>query len=615
MILVALTIGTMYGRASDTQGSGANSATLGAPKPPAYLYAGQTSITIITDPQTSVPNSDSIGVLSSVNSKGKCDDTAIQLPLTGSSGDVTNFTVRANGINTLTLKEGLKKGTYVCFYRSVQDGSSKSSASALQPVLDFIPPKFDPDPVAGVTSISVIATPTDAKNTGTTEVRLLIVPVEDGQNAHENGKNNGQKKDEKEDQKKDEQGAEKCDPNKYAPVILSGNKLTATTDDQGIATLTLANALQEGSRVCAYQKFTTASGAVVDFDEIVRGMNGVNSQTLQATKIEYVYDTLDWGRVRAYFAAGALIAQDQSNFSSSSASQFLLFNLEKTWLMPGCSRLAPWKPSNTSRVSGCAKDSSPGVPGINTFFQTRLTSIPVQTPVQTGTTGSSTTGSSSNTARANASSATTSSASSGGDLSSQKTARLEVGAYAPWILTHWYYDKQPNALFFGPLLRAGFDTLTGSTAQTVSSAGSPLNVNFERFYNHYGAGLRIGHYGLTHSDNKAPEILSYLDVVFGPYTNLQSYVCLPNKGVVLPGSGCASGLLDSRTDLYRMDLEGILKIPRTVMFVGFNANVKALSRKNLDLNLQPNDDLRFLFGIKLDIASVMQKLGVSTSSK
>jgi hypothetical protein len=573
IILVVLTVATIYGQASDNQGGGASGATLSAPKPPTYLYVGQTSITIITDPQTSVPGGDSIRVLSLLSAKAKCDDTAAQLPLNGSAGNVTNFPVQANGINTVTLKDGLKKGTFVCFYRSAQDDSSKSNASASQPVLDFVPPKFDPDPVSGVTSISVVATPTDAKNTGTTEVGLLNVPDDDSKN-------------------------EKCDPNKYAPVFLSGNKLTATTDAQGIATLTLANALPEGSKVCAYQTFTATTGAVVDFDEAVKGLTGVTSQGLQATTPKYVYDTLDWGRVRAYFAAGAMIAQNQSNFASSSASQFLLFNLEKTWLMPGCSRLEPWKPAKTSLVSPCEQNSKPGAPGISTFFQTRLTSI----PVQTGTTGSST-------------GSTSSSASSGGDLSSQKTARLELGGYAPWILTHWYYNKQPNALFFGPLVRAGFDTLTGSTSQTVSSAGSPVNVNFDRFYNHYGAGLRIGHYGLTHSDNKAPEILSYLDVVFGPYTNLQSYVCLPNKGVALPGSGCGSGLLDSRTDLYRLDLEGILKIPRTVMFVGFNANVKAFSRKNLDLNLQPNDDLRFLFGVKLDIASVMQKLGVSTNGK
>jgi hypothetical protein len=183
--------------------------------------------------------------------------------------------------------------------------------------------------------------------------------------------------------------------------------------------------------------------------------------------------------------------------------------------------------------------------------------------------------------------------------------------YAPWVLTHWYYDKKPNALFLGPLAKVGFDTLTGATSQTLVSGASP--VNFNRFYNHYGFGMRLGHYGLTNADNKSPEILSYLDVTLGPYTNLQSYVCDSNKGTALPGTGCSGpNNLDSRTALYRLDLEGMLKIPKTVIFVGFNANVKAKSRKNLDLNLQPNDDLRFLFGVKLDVASAMQKLGVST---
>jgi len=559
-----------YGCRLYAQAGGAAASTLGAPKPPTYLYAGQKDLTVITDPQSSVPSGDSIKVMSLVDSKGKCDDTATRLQLVASPNNVTGVAVQPSGINSLRLVEGLTKGTYVCFYRSVENASTPSpSQSALQPVLELVPPKFDPDPVAGVTSITVIATPTDAKNTGTAEIELYIIPAENGPTTN-------------------------CDPQSDIPVLLSGNKLTATTDSQGIATLTLASALLEGSQVCAYQKFTTAAGAVVDIAQVSSSLNVALDRLLQATPVKYVYDTLDWGRVRAYFAGGVLIANDQSNFSSSAASPFLLFTLDKTWLMPGCSRLKPWNPKDNASVSGCG--TSPGAPGINTFFQTRLTAI----PVQTGTATSST---------------TTSSASSGGSLSSQKTARLEVGGYVPWILTHWYYNNQPNALFFGPLVRGGFDTLTGSTSQTVTSQSSSVNVNFSRFYDHYGTGVRIGHYALTHSDNKAPEILSYLDVVFGPYSNLQSYVCLPNKGNVLPGSGCRAGEFDSRTALYRLDMEGILKIPRTVVFIGFNANLKMQSRKNLDLSLQPNDDLRFLFGVKLDVASVMQKLGVSPSGK
>jgi len=165
----------------------------------------------------------------------------------------------------------------------------------------------------------------------------------------------------------------------------------------------------------------------------------------------------------------------------------------------------------------------------------------------------------------------------------------------------------------------GFDTLTGPTTQSSSNGGP--SINFNRFYNHYSFGLRIGHYGLANTRSKAPELISYLDVTFGRYSNLESFICQPASTslapFVAPGNQCGAyfasgqGFTDSRTRLYRLDLEGILKIPKTVAFVGFNANVKAQSRGRLDLGLQPNDDLRFLFGVKLDIASVLQRLGLS----
>ncbi len=511
-------------------------------------------------------------------------DIGTPLLLTADGQSALIVPVSSNGITPLTLADtvSLDKGSYVCAYQTTpgtlaSDSTPASSATSvgsdiLQIQGDFLKPMFLEDPVAGATTVSVVATPTDAKNTGTAEIELRIITPEDSSATKLPGAKGSVA------EKKDE--ADQC--SNAVPLMLTGNKLTASTDSQGIATLTLANPLPEGAQVCAYQTFTSAAGPAVEI-----------APQLATSLNQYVDDTLDWGRVRAYFAGGVLVANDQNSFSSSSSSPFLLFNLEKTWKLPGCASLEPLTPTNPAQHPNCKNGSGPGKPGVTTFFETRLTAI----PVQTGTSNSSTqTGSSSS--------------GSGGSLSSQKTARLGVGIYFPWVLTHWYYDKKPNGLFFGPMAKVGFDTLTGSTSQTLVSGASP--VNFNRFYNHWGYGMRFGHYSLTNSDNKSPEILSYLDVTFGPYTNLHSYVCLPGQGTALTGSSCPSGEVDSRTALYRLDLEGMLKIPKTVMFVGFNANVKATTRKNLDLNLQPNDDLRFLFGVKLDVASVMQKLGVST---
>jgi hypothetical protein len=319
---------------------------------------------------------------------------------------------------------------------------------------------------------------------------------------------------------------------------------------------------------------------------------------------------LDWGRVRALFFAGILVANDQNSFSSSSANQFLAFNIEKTWLLSGCSSLEP-----DGTTGGAKCESARRFPGISSFFETRLTAIPVK-PVSSSTTSST-----------SSSSQTVSGA--GGQLSSQKTARLGVGFYFPMILTHWYSQNQPYGLFVAPLVKIGFDTLTGPTSQgtTVGTNGAQLStqVTFNRFYNFWSYGLRFGHYGLTNSKSKAPENISYLDVSFGPYSNLQSYLCkpVPPAGVpaTLPGSNCGvyfprvNGVVqavDSAKRVYRLDLEGILKIPHTPAFVGFNANVgqKLFGAHHLDLGLQANDDLRFLFGIKIDVGTIMEKLGL-----
>jgi hypothetical protein len=598
---------------------------LGQPELPSNLFAGQKTILVITaDPAKS--GTDRIKILSVGDSNGKCDPaSSTELPLKDGSNTVIYLTANTNGITEVDLAEPLKGGMFICVYRTFTPSAVKQTAqsitnpgsdgqtpqsenqttpakgevtqdkqdtsqetqqtsqSKVQPVLELVPPKFLQDPAAGATTVSVLATPTDAKVTGTAEIELLSLEPDD-----QSGE-------------KPALTTANCTPDKGVPLTLSGNKLTAPTDNNGIATLTLSAGLVEGDTVCAFQKFTSASGVVVDIandlpDEILQ------KSAIAGSKPQEVIDTLDWGRVRAYFAGGALIANNQSSFSSSAASPFLLFNIEKTVVLPGCSSILEPVSDDKGvggRNPGCASTSANHWPGLTTFFETRLTAIPVQ-PSSSSTTTSGT---------------QTTSAAAGGNLSSQKTARLDVGAYFPITFTHWYYDKKPNSLFIGPLAKVGFDTLTGSTTQTGTSN---TQLNFNRFYNHWGFGARFGHYSLSNASNKSPEVLSYLDVTYGPFSNLQSYVCVPPAAGLTQIAGSDCGIysatdVDSRTTLNRLDLEGMLKVPKTVMFIGFNANVKAASRKNLDLSLQPNDDLRFLFGVKLDVASVMKKLGISST--
>lgn len=94
-------------------------------------------------------------------------------------------------------------------------------------------------------------------------------------------------------------------------------------------------------------------------------------------------------------------------------------------------------------------------------------------------------------------------------------------------------------------------------------------MNDSNFYNFYVYGARIGHESLPSPEidrnspipgawsvSEAPEVNSYLDVAVGRFSNLQT---LLNDG--------------NHTQLYRISLEGILKVPSTPLVIGFSANL------------------------------------------
>lgn len=290
----------------------------------------------------------------------------------------------------------------------------------------------------------------------------------------------------------------------------------------------------------------------------------------------------DWGRVRATFISGALIAHDQGSFSN--ASMFLGFSLDKSWRMPDSFV------SNSSGGFGL---------GVNTFFDVRLTSVPVAS-CQNAATG----GGSGTAANCDQTLDTF--------LTSRKTARFSTGVYFPMVTTTWQYQGAKNALYLAPLIKLGFDTPVESfdskaTAQTqgaTSSFGprattgtdtaSPINNG--RFYNNYSFGIRLGHYQLSSSRNQAPMDISHLDVTMGRFSNLESLVNVP--GSTEPG----------HQRLWRFQLEGLLKIPNTPAVIGFSANVGQQVFGADRLSKPAPDDLRFLFGTKFDVGKLVAKL-------
>ncbi|MBZ5685253.1 MAG: Ig domain-containing protein [Acidobacteriia bacterium] len=297
----------------------------------------------------------------------------------------------------------------------------------------------------------------------------------------------------------------------------------------------------------------------------------------------------DWGRVKTYFTSGILMSQDQGSFSQSSL--FLSFLMDKAWVLP--------RP-----VYG----QSRGVPGFNTFFETRLTSVPV-TAQPCPTANTSTTGQCSGTSSDNTDQFNT-------FLTSQKSARLAVGAYLPFIAKLWTYNGVRNALFVAPLAKIGFDTpvsaINQSQAQGQSSnSGNPSDtpivaVNDSNFYNFYVYGARIGHESLPSPEvdrnspilgawsvNEAPEVNSYLDIAVGRFSNLQTLLSDGNH-----------------TRLYRISLEGILKVPSTPLVIGFSANLgqTSVGVNTTNISRRAADDLRFLIGAKFDVGKITSYL-------
>src|SRR5262249_4534050 len=149
----------------------------------------------------------------------------------------------------------------------------------------------------------------------------------------------------------------------------------------------------------------------------------------------------------------------------------------------------------------------------------------------------------------------------------------------------------------------------GQSAGAGNTPSPVTTVNTNDFYNFYGYGLRTGHYALAGKcerslqgdiipekcdDNHAPELVSYLDFILGRFSNLETFTQGPNNSIL-------------KTRLYRVNLEGLLKIPATPMSIGFSANIGQIEvgRGSRVITQRAGDDLRFFFGTKFDVGKLM----------
>ncbi len=292
----------------------------------------------------------------------------------------------------------------------------------------------------------------------------------------------------------------------------------------------------------------------------------------------------DFGRVRGYLAGGSLFSYDAGSFSSPSI--FLDFNVTKNWLWGGPYVKAEFDPE-THAVT-VRQDYKRVM--FETFFDARLTSLPVAACNSTSSTPGST------TPTITPGGGTTTTQTAGGAcpssiasfVSSRKAATLTAGASIPIILTTWKYQNQPYGMSIGPLAKIGLDTPLSSGLV----AGVPANTN--QFYTNFGFGGRLALYRMSYSPGVAPDNVMYIDVVSGRFSNFDVTPTNPDIRYARP---------------YRFGFEGILKVPNTPFFLGFSANIhQNFGLGNSTTVDNAKDDLRFLFGAKFDAGKLFSTI-------
>ena len=214
---------------------------------------------------------------------------------------------------------------------------------------------------------------------------------------------------------------------------------------------------------------------------------------------------------------------------------------------------------------------------LNTFFDTRLTALPVAAANTNSSTTSSTTGSTTTTT-------TTTTNPSTADVfrDSRKGALMQIGVYTPFYgpQTSWVHEGAINTFLVAPLFRGGIQTIVGKGdgTPTVNVEGEPDDI-----FNFWSFGFAVGHQKLSGTTNQTPEVISYLNVTWGKAEAFKYKEKVGEQDVVRDG--------------IRMLVEGRLKIPDTPLQVGFDANLG-----------ERNDDIRFIFGTRFDIGEAFSRL-------
>ena len=273
----------------------------------------------------------------------------------------------------------------------------------------------------------------------------------------------------------------------------------------------------------------------------------------------------DRGRTRYYSSAGVALSQDNQQFSNQDV--FVGFDLQRNWYRNKHSFF-------------------------NSDFSAQLTSIPTAATSMT-TSMSATTGS------------TTTTPSLSTFISSRKAAVVSGDLYEPLFVESfkWWYDGQ-STMFLAPIVKGGLQTITDGalsvSAPAPGTSTSTTTVNNTSLYYFWSAGIRLGDVKLYKSWNIAPEVLSHLDLTVGQWQNFRQ---CRTPGTCMTTNGTVSGLYQPLL----FALQGQLNIPKTPIQIGFSSITP--------LKGGGQGDLRFFFGVKLDVGCIYKAFQGGTTPK
>ena len=379
-------------------------------------------------------------------------------------------------------------------------------------------------------------------------------------------------------------------PSCGASDLASGSILTVAAASGSTQTSQATTSIAAGPPQTISLSSPLVAGVQLCLVEVTTAPAATNYSAFQT-----VLNPLDFGRFQLGFTGGVMISNEQESSGSSTASEYADLGLAYSWAR-----------------------AKKRYPGLTTFLNLRLTSLPVSTT--TTTTTADTTGTSATISQ------------SLSVLTSQQSARLLIGAYVPFQTTRFF--KRSNAFTIAPLFKVGFDTLlnpsVGSTnAPSTSTSISSTQANFSSVYNLVAGGVRAGWDAYPTSTDEAPQSNAWLSFVIGDYSNLPSYACSSSKFysssakpetacktvAVTSGGTTAYDVYASRKLVPRIEIAGEARIPNYPFVLGLDANLSQyaswLGSNPIDTLNKAGNDVRFYIGYKLDLASAFKKLGVS----